>query len=102
MVESGPLGPLVECNDSWGNDAWDFHDIPYPEANGNFSADPLFCDVSSGDLTLQADSPCLPGYHPNGFDCGVIGALGEGCGSQTAVAEERPTDSWTTVKSRFH
>lgn len=46
---------------------------------GNFSEDPLFCDPENGDYTLAANSPCLPGNHPDGYDCGLIGALGEGC-----------------------
>ncbi|MBN2170251.1 MAG: T9SS type A sorting domain-containing protein [Candidatus Krumholzibacteriota bacterium] len=47
--------------------------------DGNISADPLFCDAAGGDYTLCADSPCLPGNHPDGADCGQIGAYGEGC-----------------------
>jgi hypothetical protein len=63
--------------------------------NGNISVDPLFCDVD--DLTLQADSPCLPGNHPNGADCGLIGALGAGCGFPNAVQQE----TWGRLKGRF-
>jgi len=46
---------------------------------GNFSADPLFCGV--GNYNLRADSPCAPGNHPDGFDCGLIGPLPVGCGT---------------------
>ncbi|MCK4512529.1 hypothetical protein KAW64_12370, partial [bacterium] len=38
--------------------------------------DPLFCDLYSGDLTLAADSECLPENNTWGIQ---IGALGEGC-----------------------
>jgi predicted outer membrane repeat protein len=38
--------------------------------------DPLFCDLDAGDLTLRADSPCLPG---NNTWSVLIGALGVGC-----------------------
>ena len=38
-------------------------------------------DPEGGDYTLNASSPCLPGNHPDGVDCGLIGALGEGCGA---------------------
>ena len=38
------------------------------------SADLLFCDAENGDYTLDACSPCLPGNHPDGVDCGLIGA----------------------------
>ena len=47
--------------------------------NGNFSADPIFCDTLSANYTLNAASPCLAGNHPNGSSCGLIGALGVGC-----------------------
>ncbi len=47
---------------------------------GDVVADPLFCDAERGDFTLAADSPCLPGNHPHGVDCGLIGAFGQGCG----------------------
>jgi hypothetical protein len=47
--------------------------------DGNISADPLFCDTENQDFSLMANSPCLPGNHPDGADCGQIGALGQGC-----------------------
>ena len=31
----------------------------------------------------MANSPCLPGNHPDGYDCGLIGALGEGCAASS-------------------
>lgn len=53
--------------------------------NGNFAANPLFCDLNGpdgGDLSLAADSPCLPANN----DCGVlVGARGQGCDVATAV-----------------
>lgn len=48
---------------------------------GNFSADPIFCDAANGDYTLDTTSPCLPGNHPTGVDCGLVGARGQGCGT---------------------
>jgi len=48
--------------------------------DGNLSVDPIFCDDGSADpYTLRSDSPCLPGNHPRGDDCGTIGARGQGC-----------------------
>ncbi|MEZ4651973.1 MAG: hypothetical protein R3E97_24865, partial [Candidatus Eisenbacteria bacterium] len=46
-----------------------------------FVADPDFCwaEPDSGTFTLSAESPCLPGLHPNGKECGLIGARGQGC-----------------------
>ena len=45
----------------------------------NFSADPIFCDPENDEYTLHVESPCMPGNHPGGCDCGIIGALGQGC-----------------------
>jgi hypothetical protein len=48
--------------------------------DGNFDADPFYCDHDGGDLSLHEGSPCLPGNHPGGYDCEKIGAFGQGCG----------------------
>jgi hypothetical protein len=64
--------------------------------NGNFSADPMFCDPNNGDFTLHCDSPCLPGNHPHGDDCGLIGARDMGCGATPII----PT-RWGEVKALF-
>jgi hypothetical protein len=66
--------------------------------NGNISADPLFCDPPMGYYKVQSCSPCLPGHHPDGYDCGgVIGIFGAGCDCQSAT---KPT-SWGTIKSIY-
>ena len=64
--------------------------------SGNFSADPLFCDPDNGDFTLSSQSPCLPGNHPDGADCGLIGALGQGCDPVSVEPE-----TWAGIKSRY-
>ena len=51
---------------------------------GNFDQDPLFCAPGAGDFSLAAASPCLPGNHPEGFDCDLIGAHGLGCETPAA------------------
>jgi hypothetical protein len=66
------------------------------DLGGNFSADPLFCDLEGGDYTLDAASPCLPGQHPDGVECGRIGALGLGCGA-TPVE----TTTWGRIKGAY-
>jgi hypothetical protein len=90
--------PTFTCSDLFGNAGGDWIECIADQygADGNFTADPLFCGPDFGDFTLRSDSPCLPGNHPDGYDCGLIGALGEGCGG-TAV--ERTT--WGSVKSMF-
>jgi hypothetical protein len=61
--------------------------------NGNFSADPLFCDLVGGDVGLSSDSPCAP-EHSGG--CDLIGALGVACG--TTAVEGR---SWGSIKALY-
>jgi len=47
------------------------------DGGGNFSEDPMYCWRYEAVYTLQQGSPCLEGY-----GCGQVGALGEGCLSQ--------------------
>jgi predicted outer membrane repeat protein len=76
----------LECCDLWGNQGGDWVDcIADSHGDGNFSQDPLYCDPP-GDLSLSPESPCLPGQHPNGIDCDLIGAFALGC-SPTAVLD---------------
>jgi hypothetical protein len=84
----------VHCNDVYGNT--EGNDLCGTDLGGNFSLDPLFCDPENGDYTLDGCSPCLPGNHPDGADCGLIGALGQGCGA-TSVEES----SWGRIKSLY-
>ncbi|MBN2172352.1 MAG: right-handed parallel beta-helix repeat-containing protein, partial [Candidatus Krumholzibacteriota bacterium] len=81
----GPY-PVLTCCDVFGNAGGDWTGCIADQAdlNGNLCADPRFCDLDTGDLTLAANSPCLP----EGNDCGVLmGALGEGCPA-TPVPED--------------
>ncbi len=75
-------GVTLQCCDVFGNAGGDWVGCiaDQDSINGNFSADPLFCDPANGDFTLNINSPCLPGNHPYGEDCGLIGAWGQGCG----------------------
>ena len=70
------------CSDIFGNGGGDWLGALAAQngTNGNFSLDPFFCEPSTMDFTLGENSPCLPGQHPNGDQCGRIGAFGEGCG----------------------
>jgi len=64
---------------------------------GNFSRDPEYCGIDdSGNYFLQSDSPCAPGNHPDGYDCGLIGAFPVNCGKVEAKAS-----SWGSIKSKF-
>jgi len=79
------------CNVFWNNAAGDFDDYP-PDATDRV-VDPLFCNTEAGDFTLHSLSPCLPA---NSMGCGLIGALGEGCGT---VSVEPST--WGRIKASF-
>jgi parallel beta-helix repeat protein len=86
-----------ECNDCWGNGDFDYDiDISW-DPYSNFTQDPLFCDREGGDFTLNSCSPCLPGNHPYGYDCGLIGALEQGCYSPSQAQRQ----SWGMVKALF-
>jgi hypothetical protein len=83
---------ILTCCDIYGNlgGDWVGEIADQYGINGNFSADPLFCGPVAGSIpmihaaasaySLHANSPCLPGNHPDGCECGLIGAHGQGCG----------------------
>jgi len=73
--------PVVACCDITGNAGGDWVGCldGLGTQNGNFALDPLFCDREDGNVTVAGNSPCLPGNHPDGYSCDLIGALPEGC-----------------------
>lgn len=93
----GSCASLI-CCDIFGNAGGDWvGDIANQYGiNGNISADPLFCDPDNYDFTLDCSSPCLPGNHPDGSDCGTIGTHGIGCGSTPVEVT-----SWGRLKLRY-
>lgn len=97
-VICGAANATLVCCDLFGNQGGDWNGCVAGQlgVNGNFAADPRFCNLLAGDLTLEDDSPCMPGHHPQGEDCGLIGALGRGCGT-TAVDEA----TWGSIKASF-
>jgi hypothetical protein len=88
----------VFCCDFYGNAGGDWVDGIEGQAdvNGNFSLDPRFCAEETDDLGLMQCSPCAPGNHPDGADCGQIGALPVACAG-TAVQET----TWGRIKAMF-
>lgn len=88
--------PVLVCCDIFGNADGEYGGaIPdFTGVGGTFSADPLFCDSASGDLTLDASSPCAPGN--NGCD-ELIGANSVACGGATAVENT----SWGRLKALY-
>ena len=73
--------PSFTCSNIYGNAGGDWTGNVSDQLgiNGNINLDPLFCDYSIGDLTVQSGSPCLSGGYSGGGACGMIGALGQGC-----------------------
>jgi hypothetical protein len=88
--------PFFLCCDVYGNGGGDWVGCiadQYGE-NGNFSADPLFCDAENGNFTLCADSPCAAAA-----GCGLVGAFGIGCDACGEISVEHTT--WGGVKTLF-
>jgi predicted outer membrane repeat protein len=86
----------VGCTDIYGHSGGDWTGLIAPQLgqNGNFSADPLFCDVQAGNFHLQWGSPCLLA---NSNGCGLVGRYGFGGCNSISVTRE----SWARIKSRF-
>ena len=80
----GTGSPHLECNDWFGNTGGATSGIS-PGAT-DLALDPLFCNPAIDDVSLSHVSALLdaPG-------CGLIGALGEGCGYPAAVGDGRPS-----------
>ena len=70
--------PVLTCCDVYGNEGGDWVGCIADQAdtNGNFSADPLFCDTSLGWWNIDSLSPCAP--YNNGCDT-LIGSMDVGC-----------------------
>lgn len=100
-LRGGAIDGLA-CNDVSNCDVpWDIDILPDPTGtNGNFSADPLFCDRAAGDYRLSEDSPCLPGNHPDGFPCGgTLGAVTETCAPSAVDPGEPTLGTWGLVRA---
>lgn len=89
----------IRCCDIYGNGQnWGGCLYEYRGVNGNFSECPSFCRAEIGDLHLCDGSPCLPGNHPTGYDCGLIGAWGQGC---ACGPSETTPSTWGAIKAIY-
>ena len=61
------------------------------EGEGNIDADPLFCDLDSGDYTLAKNSPCVG----TGENNANMGAFGVGCEEILSIENEVIPTSFT-------
>ena len=87
----------VTCCDVFGNAGGDYVDRIADKigVDGNICLDPLFCDPSASDLSLEGNSPCAPYSAPNA-ECALIGALPVGCGVPAVQ-----TGTWGAVKGLY-
>lgn len=87
----------MACCDLWGNAGGDWVGPieAFLGADGNISADPLFCDPLLLDFTLHAGSPCAPFTPPN-ETCDLIGAWPVGCAPTPAQSA-----TWGRMKTLF-
>ncbi len=86
--------PAFVCNAFWNNHPLNFLNFEDPSGtDGNFTADPLFCDVFSYDFTIDTNSPCAEENNPL---CGQIGRFGVACGGVRCHCI-----SWGHLRTRF-
>ena len=86
---------MLDCCDIYGNAGGDWDDCLADQygINGNFTADPLLCDLWDGDYRIRAESPCAP---PGMTGCGLVGGLPVGC--DTVALENL---SWGEIKAQY-
>ena len=79
-VDGVDCDPSMLCCDIYGNEYGDWVDCIADQTNinGNFSADPQFCDAASSDFSIHTSSPCAA---LNNACNALIGAIGVGCAS---------------------
>lgn len=82
------------CSDLFVSSGLNFVGLPSPiGSNGNFSADPLFCNAPLGDFGVFASSPCASA---NAGSCHLVGAIDSQCGVVPTVAS-----SWGAIKASY-
>lgn len=97
----------ISCSDFYNNEREDYagNITDTTGVNNNISLDPNFCNPDNEEFTLRTDSPCLPGNHPDGGTCGLIGALEGGCyGTWPLIASIRDVlnDQGRQVSIQWH
>jgi hypothetical protein len=94
------IAPVVRCCDIYGNGEGDWVGCIADQLgiDGNISVCPSFCLMGNWSLGLCDGSPCLPGNHPDGYDCGLIGAQGEGC---ICGPSDTESATWGAIKSMY-
>lgn len=87
----------ISCSNLYANGSANIDNATVVANPSCFIVDPQFCGIpGSHNYYLQSDSPCAPGNHPGGYECGLIGALPVLCG--TTPTEKK---SWGGIKSLY-
>jgi len=99
-VVCGDNSPVtLNCCDLYGNAGGDWTGCIASQFGqaGNFSADPLFCDLLENDFALEPGSPCAP---EGSGSCGLVGAFPPGC-SAVSVDDNIRLESWGRIKGFY-
>jgi predicted outer membrane repeat protein len=109
FCEDSSSTPAISCNDAYGNANANYGGTLADRTglDGNFSLDPLFCAAEHGDFELHILSPCVEGRHPDGGDCGLVGACEAACdfvatllqGYSTSVSPSAVKIEWTLAQA---
>jgi len=93
----GGAQPALTCCDVYGNVGgnWTGCIADQAGAEGNFSADPLYCNPGAGEFTLHLFSPCAEENNPS---CGQIGARPVACGPTIYVVTPDGTGDFPTIQ----
>ncbi|MCH9031085.1 MAG: hypothetical protein IIB00_02355 [candidate division Zixibacteria bacterium] len=92
--------PTLLCCDIYGNDDGDWVEFiaDQLDSNDNFSQDPLFCDTSSNDLSIQGNSPCAQSRSLCGQQ---VGAIEPACGC-CAIAGDSDGEGEVNIGDAIH
>ena len=91
----------LSCCDIFGNEGGDYIGVEDQLGiGGNIQTCPAFCSIATApyDFHLCDESACAPGNHPDGYDCGLIGAWDVGCSCGPTTVE---SSTWGRVKAMY-
>ncbi len=86
LICDGSGAFTVGCSDMFGNAAGNWTGCVAGQAggSGNFSADPIFCNLAGDDYRVRSSSPCAPA---NNSCAALIGAGAPACGNTPAGSD---------------